>query len=180
MLDARVLRRASGSLAAARSVLWMNVYVQCAEDFTEHSEVSDAASGLLLFATLGTPEPQPGVSIAEERHRRKIDLVAVAQRCDEEGPAVRSSALRAALTRHRDGSLGWPSTGRNEHRPESRLWRFNLGFGAGFSRGGVHGLALAPGWLSCRFQCRVTACLLRGAILRSVDAWSLLHRSSRP
>lgn len=47
-----LLQREAGSLERVRRVLRVTVYVQCAADFTQHSEVADAASDL-LHATLG-------------------------------------------------------------------------------------------------------------------------------
>lgn len=43
-----LLQRSLGSLDAVRQVLRMNVYVQCAEGFTQLSEVADGASDLLV------------------------------------------------------------------------------------------------------------------------------------
>ena len=43
-----LLQRSLGSLDAVRQVLRMNVFVQCSETFTQHSEVADAASDLLV------------------------------------------------------------------------------------------------------------------------------------
>lgn len=42
-----LLQRHLGSLDRVQAVLRINVYVQCTEDFTQHSEVADAASDLL-------------------------------------------------------------------------------------------------------------------------------------
>lgn len=42
-----LLQRALGSLEHVQSVLRITVYVQCSEDFTQHSEVADAASAVL-------------------------------------------------------------------------------------------------------------------------------------
>jgi enamine deaminase RidA (YjgF/YER057c/UK114 family) len=44
-----LLQRHLGSLDAVKQVLRITVYVQCTADFTQHSEVADAASDLLLF-----------------------------------------------------------------------------------------------------------------------------------
>ncbi|MCZ8250960.1 MAG: RidA family protein [Hylemonella sp.] len=42
-----LLQRELGSLNDVRQILRLTVYVQCSPDFTHHSEVADAASGLL-------------------------------------------------------------------------------------------------------------------------------------
>lgn len=47
-----LLRQALGSLEQVRQILRVTVYVQCAPDFTLHSEVADAASDL-IHAVLG-------------------------------------------------------------------------------------------------------------------------------
>lgn len=47
-----LLQRALGSLEHIGSVLRITVYVQCSEDFTQHSEVADGASDL-LYSILG-------------------------------------------------------------------------------------------------------------------------------
>lgn len=47
-----LLQRALGSLVQVRSVLRITVYVQCADTFTQHSEVADGASEL-LYSILG-------------------------------------------------------------------------------------------------------------------------------
>ncbi|MDH0865484.1 RidA family protein [Mitsuaria sp. GD03876] len=43
-----LLQRSLGSLDGVKQVLRMNVFVQCADTFTQHSEVADAASDLLV------------------------------------------------------------------------------------------------------------------------------------
>ena len=43
-----LLRRVTGSLDAVDGVLRLGVYVRCTPDFTQHSEVADAASDLLM------------------------------------------------------------------------------------------------------------------------------------
>ncbi|MFW2178028.1 MULTISPECIES: RidA family protein [unclassified Moraxella] len=47
-----LIKQQFGSLDKIQSVLKMNVYVNCCDDFTQQSEVSDGASDL-LFAILG-------------------------------------------------------------------------------------------------------------------------------
>ena len=44
-----LLQRSVGSLDKIKRVLRMNLYVQCAQDFTQQSEVADAASDVLFF-----------------------------------------------------------------------------------------------------------------------------------
>lgn len=43
-----LLQRSLGSLDGVKQILRMNVFVQCADGFTQHSEVADAASDLLV------------------------------------------------------------------------------------------------------------------------------------
>ena len=43
-----LLQRECGSLAYVQTILQITVYVQCAENFTQQSEVADAASDLLV------------------------------------------------------------------------------------------------------------------------------------
>ncbi|MCD5973352.1 RidA family protein [Pseudomonas quasicaspiana] len=44
-----LLQRSAGSLDGIKRLLRMNLYVQCAQDFTQQSEVADAASEVLFF-----------------------------------------------------------------------------------------------------------------------------------
>ncbi|MET0126897.1 RidA family protein [Pseudomonas caspiana] len=44
-----LLQRSTGSLDEIKRLLRMNLYVQCAADFTQQSEVADAASEVLFF-----------------------------------------------------------------------------------------------------------------------------------
>ena len=44
-----LLQRSVGSLDEIKRLLRMNLYVQCAADFTQQSEVADGASEVLLF-----------------------------------------------------------------------------------------------------------------------------------
>jgi len=44
-----LVQRSLGSLDEVKRVLRMNLYVQCAEDFTQQSEVADGASEILFF-----------------------------------------------------------------------------------------------------------------------------------
>ncbi|MEC5217804.1 enamine deaminase RidA (YjgF/YER057c/UK114 family) [Actimicrobium sp. GrIS 1.19] len=47
-----LLRQAAGDLARIERILRITVFVQCSDDFTQHSEVADAASEV-LHAVLG-------------------------------------------------------------------------------------------------------------------------------
>ena len=47
-----LLRQTLGSLDALSQVLRMTVFIHCSADFTQHSEVADAASEL-LYSVLG-------------------------------------------------------------------------------------------------------------------------------
>ncbi|MCI8212850.1 hypothetical protein AUC61_25285 [Pseudomonas sp. S25] len=44
-----LLQRSVGSLEGIKRLLRMNLYVQCAQDFTQQSEVADGASEVLFF-----------------------------------------------------------------------------------------------------------------------------------
>ncbi|MET0348802.1 MAG: RidA family protein [Rhizobacter sp.] len=44
-----LVQRSLGSLDGVRAVLRMNVFIQCSDTFTQHSEVADAASDLIAF-----------------------------------------------------------------------------------------------------------------------------------
>ncbi len=44
-----LLQRSAGSLEGIKRLLRMNLYVQCAQDFTQQSEVADGASEVLFF-----------------------------------------------------------------------------------------------------------------------------------
>lgn len=57
-----LLQRELGSLSAIRQVLRLNVYVQCAEGFTQISEVGDGASDLLA-RVLGEAGPHSRTSV---------------------------------------------------------------------------------------------------------------------
>ncbi|GAB3650326.1 RidA family protein [Ramlibacter alkalitolerans] len=76
-----LLRRALGSLDAVRAIPKMNVYVQCSEHFTQHSEVGDAASALLhaIFGEAGAhARTSIGVYQLPKDATVEIDLVACA------------------------------------------------------------------------------------------------------
>jgi enamine deaminase RidA (YjgF/YER057c/UK114 family) len=77
-----LLQRALGSLENVRSILRVTVYVQCTDDFTQHSEVADAASEL-LFAVLGPAGAHTRTSVGVYQLPKnatvELDLVAVAQ-----------------------------------------------------------------------------------------------------
>ena len=76
-----LLQRALGSLDAVRSVLRITVYVQCAEGFTQLSEVAGGASDL-LFAILGSAGAHTRTSVGAYQLPKnatvELDLVAVA------------------------------------------------------------------------------------------------------
>ncbi|WP_416760067.1 RidA family protein [Roseateles sp. So40a] len=57
-----LLQRSLGSLDAVKQVLRMNVFVQCADTFTQHSEVADAASDLIV-QILGESGPHARTSV---------------------------------------------------------------------------------------------------------------------
>jgi enamine deaminase RidA (YjgF/YER057c/UK114 family) len=56
------LHQQLGSLDKIKSVLKLNVYIQCAPDFTLHSEVADGASDLLV-SILGPAGAAPRLSV---------------------------------------------------------------------------------------------------------------------
>jgi enamine deaminase RidA (YjgF/YER057c/UK114 family) len=78
-----LLQRSLGSLENVRSVPRITVYVQCTEDFTQHSEVADGASELLL-AVLGTAGAHTRTSVGAFQLPKnatvELDLVATAHR----------------------------------------------------------------------------------------------------
>ncbi len=77
-----ILRRSLGSLNHVHKVLRMTVYVQSAGDFTQQSEVADAASDILyrVFApTGGHTRTSVGVYQLPKNAAVEIDLVAVAK-----------------------------------------------------------------------------------------------------
>jgi enamine deaminase RidA (YjgF/YER057c/UK114 family) len=74
-----LLQRALGSLDNVRAVLRITVYVQCTDDFTQHSEVADGASDL-LYAVLGEAgahtRTSVGVCQLPKNATVELDLVA--------------------------------------------------------------------------------------------------------
>lgn len=77
-----LLQRALGSLEAVRAVPRVTVYVQSAPDFTQQSEVADAASAL-LFSILGPQagahtRTSVGVQQLPKNATVEIDLIATA------------------------------------------------------------------------------------------------------
>jgi enamine deaminase RidA (YjgF/YER057c/UK114 family) len=76
-----LLHRALGSLDEIRAIPKMNVYVQCSERFTQHSEVGDAASAVLhaIFGVAGAhARTSIGVYQLPKNATVEIDLVASA------------------------------------------------------------------------------------------------------
>lgn len=77
-----LLQRALNSLENLRSILRITVYVQCTDDFTQQSEVADAASEL-LFAILGSAGAHTRTSVGVYQLPKnatvELDLVAVAK-----------------------------------------------------------------------------------------------------
>lgn len=76
-----LLREALGSLAALRAVLRLTVYVHCAADFTQHSEVADGASDL-LWRVLGPAGAHTRTSVGvlqlPKNAAVELDLIAAA------------------------------------------------------------------------------------------------------
>lgn len=76
-----LLQRELGTLDKVRSVLRITVYVQCTEDFTQHSEVADGASEL-LFAILGPAGAHTRTSVGVYQLPKnatvELDMVATA------------------------------------------------------------------------------------------------------
>lgn len=83
-----LLQRSLGSLELVRSVPRITVYVQCAEGFTQHSEVADGASEL-LFAILGPAgvhtRTSVGVYQLPKNATVELDLIAVVEAQGERG-----------------------------------------------------------------------------------------------
>lgn len=77
-----LLQRSLGSLERIRSIARITVYVQCAEDFTHHSEVADGASEL-LHAILGKAGAHTRTSVGAYQLPKnatvELDLIAVAE-----------------------------------------------------------------------------------------------------
>jgi enamine deaminase RidA (YjgF/YER057c/UK114 family) len=77
-----LLQRELGSLDGVRQILRLTVYVQCAPDFTQHSEVADAASGLLqqVLGTAGVhTRTSVGVYQLPKNATVELDLMAAAR-----------------------------------------------------------------------------------------------------
>ena len=76
-----LLQRSLGSLEKVRALPKVNVYVQCADGFTQQSEVADAASELLL-AVLGTAGTHARTSVGvfqlPKNATVELDCVAIA------------------------------------------------------------------------------------------------------
>jgi len=76
-----LLRRALGSLDAVEKVLRVGVFVQCTADFTQQSEVADAASDLLqsiLGASGVHTRTSVGVFQLPKNATVELDLIAIA------------------------------------------------------------------------------------------------------
>lgn len=75
-----LLQRNAGSLDGIKRLLRMNLYVQCAQDFTQQSEVADAASEVLFFV-LGDvgahTRTSVGVYQLPKNATVELDLIAV-------------------------------------------------------------------------------------------------------
>ncbi|KQV49490.1 hypothetical protein ASC95_18015 [Pelomonas sp. Root1217] len=74
-----LLKASLGSLSQVQSVMRMTVIIQCAQDFTQHSEVADGASEL-LYAVMGPVGVQTRTSLGAYRLPKnatvEVDLVA--------------------------------------------------------------------------------------------------------
>ena len=75
-----LLQRECGSLDAVQAVLQITVYVQCAQDFTQQSEVADAASNLLvqILGAAGT-HARTSVSVYQLPKNASVELDMVAK-----------------------------------------------------------------------------------------------------
>ncbi|PHN27176.1 RidA family protein [Pseudomonas sp. ICMP 561] len=75
-----LLQRSARSLDGIKRLLRMNLYVQCAQDFTQQSEVADAASEVLFFV-LGDvgahTRTSVGVYQLPKNATVELDLIAV-------------------------------------------------------------------------------------------------------
>lgn len=75
-----LLQRSAGSLDGIKRLLRMNLYVLCAQDFTQQSEVADAASEVLFFV-LGDvgahTRTSVGVYQLPKNATVELDLIAV-------------------------------------------------------------------------------------------------------
>ncbi len=75
-----LLQRSAGSLDGIKRLLRMNLYVQCAQNFTQQSEVADAASEVLFFV-LGDvgahTRTSVGVYQLPKNATVELDLIAV-------------------------------------------------------------------------------------------------------
>lgn len=74
-----LLRQSLGDLARVRQVLRITVFVQCTPDFTQHSEVADAASDILqrVLGAAGThTRTSVGVCQLPKNAAVELDLIA--------------------------------------------------------------------------------------------------------
>lgn len=77
-----LLRRTLGSLDEVAQVLRVTVYVQCTSDFTQHSEVADAASDLLhrVFGEAGIhTRTSVGVMALPKNAAVEVDMIVAAR-----------------------------------------------------------------------------------------------------
>lgn len=77
-----LLQRECGSLDHVQTILQITVYVQCAENFTQQSEVADAASDLLvqILGAVGT-HSRTSVGVHQLPKNASVELNMVAQSC---------------------------------------------------------------------------------------------------
>lgn len=78
-----LLQRHCGTLDAVRDILRISVFVQCAADFTQHSEVADGASDV-LFRVLGEAGSHTRTSVGVYQLPKnatvELDMVALVNR----------------------------------------------------------------------------------------------------
>ena len=77
-----LLRQSLGDLGLIKQILRVTVYVQCAEHFTQHSEVADGASEILLrvlSAAGAHARTSVGVYQLPKNATVELDLIAVAE-----------------------------------------------------------------------------------------------------
>ena len=76
-----LLQRSLGSLDRVRAVLRITVYVQCSDDFTQHSEVADGASDV-LYRILGEAGRHTRTSVGVRQLPKnatvELDMIATA------------------------------------------------------------------------------------------------------
>lgn len=79
-----LVQRELGTLDKVRTVLRITVYVQCAEDFTQHSEVADGASHLLsrILGDAGA-HTRTSVGVYQLPKNASVELDMVVSECTE-------------------------------------------------------------------------------------------------